>query len=126
MTRFQSCVLRLEYAEQQSVCHVKCSHKYLRTCGNRYCKLYLQAGLLDRLLDITPESLTRFSFANSGAEAVENAIKVARAYTGKQNVIAFDVSTSPLSASIVAEEGIIGMAVLQAFDITRHIYDSKE
>lgn len=50
------------------------------------------AGLLDRLLDIVPQSLSRFSFANSGAEAVENAIKVARAYTGKQNVIAFDNS----------------------------------
>lgn len=51
----------------------------------------MQAGLLDRLLGIVPKSLTRFSFANSGAEAVENAIKVARAATGKQNVIAFDV-----------------------------------
>jgi 4-aminobutyrate aminotransferase/(S)-3-amino-2-methylpropionate transaminase len=27
---------------------------------------------------------------NSGAEAVENAIKIARAYTGKQAVICFD------------------------------------
>lgn len=52
----------------------------------------MQSGLLDRLLEIVPSSLKRFSFANSGAEAVENAIKVARAYTGKQNVIAFDVS----------------------------------
>lgn len=52
----------------------------------------LQAGLLDRLLDISPEGLTKFSFANSGAEAVENAIKVARGHTGRQNIIAFDVS----------------------------------
>jgi len=51
-----------------------------------------QAGLLDRLLGIAPKSLTRFSFANSGAEAVENAVKVARAHTGKQNIISFDVS----------------------------------
>lgn len=51
----------------------------------------LQAGLIDRLLEISPKSLTRFSFANSGAEGVENAIKVARAHTGKQNIVAFDV-----------------------------------
>jgi 4-aminobutyrate aminotransferase len=50
------------------------------------------AGLLDRLLDISPEGLTKFSFANSGAEAVENAIKVARGHTGRQNIIAFDNS----------------------------------
>jgi len=50
------------------------------------------AGLLDRLLGIAPKSLTRFSFANSGAEAVENAVKVARAHTGKQNIISFDNS----------------------------------
>lgn len=50
------------------------------------------AGLLDRLLEISPKPLTKFAFANSGAEAVENAVKVARAHTGKQNIIAFDNS----------------------------------
>ena len=62
--------------------------------------LALQANLLDRLLEICPKSLTRFSFANSGAEAVENAVKVARAYTGKQNVIAFDVSILPSARGV--------------------------
>ena len=47
---------------------------------------------MDRLLEVAPKSLTRFSFANSGAEAVENAIKVARAHTGKQNIVSVDVS----------------------------------
>lgn len=48
-------------------------------------------GLLDRLLEVTPSNLTRFFFANSGSEAVDNAIKVARAHTKRQNVICFEV-----------------------------------
>lgn len=51
-----------------------------------------QVGLLDRLLRVVPAPLQRFFFANSGSEAVENAIKVARAHTKKQNIIAFEVS----------------------------------
>lgn len=51
----------------------------------------LQVTLVDRLLDITPSHLSRFFFCNSGAEAVDNAVKVARAATGRPNIIAFDV-----------------------------------
>ena len=50
------------------------------------------ARLVDRLLKVTPRGLTTFLFANSGSEAVDNAVKLARAATGKQNVIAFDNS----------------------------------
>ena len=51
----------------------------------------MQVGLLDRLLKIVPPSLSRFFFANSGSEAVDNAIKVARAHTKRQNIICFEV-----------------------------------
>jgi 4-aminobutyrate aminotransferase len=50
------------------------------------------ARLVDRLLEVTPRGLTTFLFANSGSEAVDNAVKLARAATGKQNVISFDNS----------------------------------
>lgn len=53
----------------------------------------MQVGLLDRLLKIVPPSLSRFFFANSGSEAVDNAIKVARAHTKRQNIICFEVRT---------------------------------
>lgn len=43
--------------------------------------------------NVMPGHLTRYLFTNSGAEAVDNAIKIARAMTGKQNIIAFDVRT---------------------------------
>ena len=47
--------------------------------------------LAEILNERTPGSFAKKTFlANSGAEAVENAIKIARAYTGRQAVIAFE------------------------------------
>src|SRR5699024_3266799 len=47
--------------------------------------------LAKRLGEVVPISgQTRSVLLNAGAEAVENAVKVARAYTGKQAIAAFD------------------------------------
>ena len=47
--------------------------------------------LADKLCDAVPgDSPKAVMFANSGAEAVENAVKIARYYTQKQGIIAFD------------------------------------
>jgi 4-aminobutyrate aminotransferase len=43
----------------------------------------------ERLRDITPPGIEKFAFANSGAEAVEAAVKLAKYSTGRQGVIAF-------------------------------------
>ena len=43
----------------------------------------------ERLADITPPGIEVFGFANSGAEAVEAAVKLARRTSGRQAVIAF-------------------------------------
>lgn len=43
--------------------------------------------LADRLADITPHDLGVVTFANSGAEAVEAAIKLARARSGRDNIL---------------------------------------
>ncbi len=48
--------------------------------------------LIEELRTIAPPSIDSFYFANSGAEAVENAIKIARIATGRQNVIVFSGS----------------------------------
>src|SRR5574339_1288274 len=48
--------------------------------------------LIEELRKITPPSINSYFFANSGAEAVENAIKIAKATTGRQNVIVFSGS----------------------------------
>lgn len=50
---------------------------------------YLEVA--ERLNRLTPgDHLKRTALFNSGAEAVENAVKIARAYTGKTAVVAFD------------------------------------
>ncbi|GIL92514.1 hypothetical protein Vretifemale_20029 [Volvox reticuliferus] len=46
--------------------------------------------LYDKLSAVLPPSLDTYFLANSGAEAVDNAVKIARAATGRQNIIAFE------------------------------------
>lgn len=45
--------------------------------------------LVDQLLTVVPSSLDTFFFSNSGAEAIEAAVKLARSYTGRPNMISF-------------------------------------
>lgn len=45
--------------------------------------------LVDRLGEVLPEGLDRLFFANSGSEAVEAALRLARQATGRPNVIVF-------------------------------------
>lgn len=51
----------------------------------------MQVEVTEKLLGVLPPSLDALVFTNSGAEAVENAVKIARAATGRSNIIAFDV-----------------------------------
>jgi 4-aminobutyrate aminotransferase len=52
----------------------------------------LLGRLADRLAEVTPEPIEVFFFANSGAEATEGAVKLARQVTGRTNVIVFQGS----------------------------------
>jgi len=45
--------------------------------------------LAEKLSEITPDGIEMFFFSNSGAEAVEGAIKLARYATGRQGIVAF-------------------------------------
>jgi acetylornithine/LysW-gamma-L-lysine aminotransferase len=47
-----------------------------------------RAELLERLADIVPAGLNRFFLCNSGTEAVESALKIARASTGRTEIVA--------------------------------------
>lgn len=49
-------------------------------------------ALVDALKDIVPPEMDGFFFSNSGAEAVEGALKLARMATGRPNVIVFQGS----------------------------------
>ncbi|MFZ5885232.1 MAG: aspartate aminotransferase family protein [Chloroflexota bacterium] len=48
--------------------------------------------LIEELRKIVPPSIDSFFFANSGAEALENAVKIAKVATGRPNVIVFSGS----------------------------------
>jgi 4-aminobutyrate aminotransferase len=48
--------------------------------------------LAELLNEVTPSHINRFFFANSGAEATEGCVKLAKAATGRQNVIVFQGS----------------------------------
>ncbi|MBV9019917.1 MAG: acetylornithine/succinylornithine family transaminase, partial [Ktedonobacteraceae bacterium] len=48
----------------------------------------VRARLLERLAQLTPQGLTHFFLCNSGAEAVEGALKFARLATGRTGIVA--------------------------------------
>ncbi|KAF7331399.1 Acetylornithine aminotransferase [Mycena kentingensis (nom. inval.)] len=55
-------------------------------CGNAFSEPYLR--LIEKLLPVMPDkSLDSFFFWNSGTEAIEASIRLARIVTGKQNII---------------------------------------
>ena len=49
----------------------------------------IRAQAAEKLVSIAPESLTKAFFCNSGTEANENAMRMARFYTGREKVITF-------------------------------------
>jgi len=50
----------------------------------------IQARLAARLAELLPPGLGRIYFTNSGAEAIEGALKTARKHTGRAGLVAFD------------------------------------
>lgn len=58
--------------------------------------------LIEELRKITPPSIDSYYFANSGAEALENAVKIARIATGRQNVVVFSGSFHGRSSGTMA------------------------
>ena len=60
------------------------------TLGNCYGMFYnpVRARLAEKIISLSPARLKRVFFCNSGAEAVEGALKFARSSTGKSEIIA--------------------------------------
>jgi 4-aminobutyrate aminotransferase len=61
--------------------------KYVHTGGVYYGEIMTAAA--ERLLSVTPDGLDMLFFSNSGAEAVEGALKLARFATARQGIISF-------------------------------------
>ncbi len=68
----------------------KAVHEQYLELGNCYSMFYnpVRARLAEKLVAIAPASLNKVFFCNSGAEAIEAALKFARASTGKKEIIA--------------------------------------
>lgn len=71
-------VVAAAHAQIDQVMHSGCIFRY---------DTIVEAG--ERLRAITPAGIEKFGFANSGSEAVEGAVKLARKVTGRQAVIVF-------------------------------------
>src|SRR5271165_1794341 len=56
--------------------------------GKRFMATEVRARLGAKLAEITPGDIDTFFFTNGGAEANENAIKIARFFTGRHKIIA--------------------------------------
>jgi 4-aminobutyrate aminotransferase/(S)-3-amino-2-methylpropionate transaminase len=92
----------LDFASGIGVLAVGHSHPKVVTAIQRQAELYIHTSfpilmyepyvtLCRRLASLAPGSFPKKTFlANSGAEAVENAVKLARAYTKRPAVIAFE------------------------------------
>lgn len=84
-------VLNIGYSHPELIAAVKeQSEKYFHAMMNIVThEGYIE--LAEKLNQIVPvkESERKTMFANSGAEAVENAVKIAKSYTGRPNIIVF-------------------------------------
>lgn len=68
----------------------KQSGKYIHTCWS-VVMYEPYVALAEKLAEITPGNFPKKTmFANSGAEAVENAVKIARKYTGRTGIVALE------------------------------------
>ncbi|RJQ41790.1 MAG: aminotransferase class III-fold pyridoxal phosphate-dependent enzyme [Anaerolineaceae bacterium] len=65
----------------------------------------VRAKLLEKLCEVVPEGLNKFLFTLGGADANENAIKIARAVTGKHKILARYRSYHGASHGAVALSG---------------------
>jgi len=89
----------IDFSSGHAVCNIGYSHPRVVEAVKLQAEKFFHSGsifyynslydLVERLISITPGGMDRFFFANSGAEAVEGAIKLARYHTGRQAIIAF-------------------------------------
>jgi acetylornithine/LysW-gamma-L-lysine aminotransferase len=77
----------LGHCHPKVVAAVKAQAEELITCHSCYYN-DKRAEFIEKLVKITPKGLDKAFLSNSGAESVECAIKLARKYTGKTEIIA--------------------------------------
>ncbi len=80
-------VAALGHCHPKVVAAIKAQAEELITCHSCYYN-DRRAEFIEKLVKITPKGLDKAFLSNSGAETVECAIKLARKYTGKTEIIA--------------------------------------
>jgi acetylornithine/LysW-gamma-L-lysine aminotransferase len=80
-------VALLGHCHPKVVAAVQAQAEQLITCHSSYYN-DKRAEFIEKLVKITPKGLDKAFLSNSGAESVECAIKLARKYTGKPEIIA--------------------------------------
>ena len=80
-------VALLGHCHPKVVAAIQTQAEQLITCHGCYYN-DKRAEFVEKLVHITPKGLDKVFFSNSGAESVECAIKLARKYTGKPEIIA--------------------------------------
>jgi LysW-gamma-L-lysine/LysW-L-ornithine aminotransferase len=80
-------VAALGHCHPKVVAAIKAQAEQLITCHSCYYN-DKRAEFIEKLVKITPQGLDKAFLSNSGAESVECAIKLARKYTGKPEIIA--------------------------------------
>jgi LysW-gamma-L-lysine/LysW-L-ornithine aminotransferase len=80
-------VAALGHCHPKVVAAVKAQAEQLITCHSCYYN-DKRAEFIEKLVKITPKGLDKAFLSNSGAESVECAIKLARKYTGKTEIVA--------------------------------------
>ncbi len=80
-------VALLGHCQPKVVAAIKAQAEKLITCHGCYYN-DKRAEFVDKLVHITPKGLDKVFLSNSGAESIECAIKLARKYTGKPEIIA--------------------------------------
>src|SRR3984957_1196598 len=78
--------------------------KIVHSCSYVY-HVPIVADLAERLAQVSPGRLQKTFFGNSGAEAVEGALRLARVYTGRREIIALEGSFHGRTAGALAVTG---------------------
>lgn len=92
-------------------------------------ELEIRARAAEKLLSYAPVGLTDLLFANSGAEAIENALKMAVLQTGRKRIITFDCSfhgRTLLAANVTGTEKYRQQAPFQLPEIVVANFADKE
>src|SRR5690348_16325184 len=101
-------VVNAGHCNPQVIAAAKAQMEKLVHCSSYIYHVQPVADLAEKLAHIAPRGLTKTFFGNSGAEAIEGAMKLARLYAGKHEFIALHASFHGRSWGALSVTGNMG------------------